>query len=89
MIDYLPYCLKYSNNATVHRNGEEIGPREPDWIEQGEFGSVIGWDLREMGELAPEESITIRYDAITIYLGENINIVNVSARCTCDQSVIV
>ena len=87
--DFMPYCLKYSNNATIYRNGEEIGPREPDWIEPGEFGSALGWDLWGMGELAPEESIAIRYDATTIYPGENINIVNVSARCTYDQSVIV
>lgn len=89
MVDWLPYCLSYANDATIYRNGEEIGPREPDGIGEEPDALRLVWDLEEMGELAPEESITIMFSAIAEYPGENINLVNGSARCTYDYNVVV
>jgi PKD repeat protein len=89
MIDFLPGCLEYGNEATIFYNGEEYGAREPDEISQGELGLQLVWELEEIEALQPGESIAIEYDAIAEYPGENMNVVFSSAHCAYDYSVIV
>lgn len=89
MIDFLPGCLEYADEAIIFYNGVEYGPRPPDEINQGEFGLQLVWDLEEIGALAPGESIAIEYDAIAEYPGANVNVLFSSAHCAYDYSVIV
>ena len=89
MIDFLPGCLEYGNEANIYYNGTPHGSRPPDEITQGEFGLQLVWDLEEIGALAPGESIAIEYDATAEYPGENTNLVFSSAHCAYDYSVVV
>ena len=69
--DILPPCLEYANGA--------------DPLESGVSGKKIYWNLTEDYGiyLYPGESTSIEFDATVISCGENINVVNVTAReCT-------
>jgi PKD repeat protein len=89
MIDFLPGCLEYGNEAVIYYNGTPYGSRPPDDINQSGGGLLLIWDLSDIGALAPGETIAIEYDAIAEYPGPNINEVFVSAHCAYDYSVIV
>lgn len=85
MVDTLQPCLKYVENSTIiYLNGEPITPIEPT-IE----GYQLIWNLMEIGELAPGESIVVEFTAETIELGENINSVEGRALCTYDPTITV
>jgi len=90
MVDILPSCLDYGNDAVIYYNGGEHERRPPDRITDGPFGGLqLSWDLEDIGPLAPGESIAIEYSAIAEYPGENINIVFAEAHCAYDYTVIV
>jgi hypothetical protein len=89
MIDFLPGCLDYADEAIIFYNGVEYGPRPPDDINQTVSGLQLTWDLDEIEDLAPGESIAIEYDAVASYPGPNVNEVSVSAHCAYDYSVVV
>jgi hypothetical protein len=89
MIDILPYCLGYGNEAVLYLNGEEIGPREPDSIVEEPTGFKLTWDLDEIEKLRPGDNIMIRFTAYTEYPGENVNWVYGEAHCECDPSIVV
>jgi hypothetical protein len=89
MIDFLPGCLDYADEAIIFYNGVEYGPRPPDDINQTVSGLQLVWELDEIEDLAPGESIAIEYDAVASYPGPNVNEVFVSAHCTYDPSVVV
>jgi len=89
MIDFLPGCLDYDDEAIIFYNGVEYGPRPPDEINQEQLGLELVWDLDEIEALAPGESIAIEYDAIAVYPGPNVNILFSSAHCAVDYSVVV
>jgi len=89
MVDILPPCLDYGNDAVIYYNGGGHERRPPDRIIEGSFGLQLRWDLEDIGPLAPGESIAIEYDAIAEYPGENINIVFAEAHCAYDYSVVV
>jgi len=89
IVDFLPDCLEYANEAIIYYNGVLVGPRPPDVINQVEGGLELTWYLEEIASLAPGESIAIEYFAYAEYPGPNINEVFVSAHCAHDWSVIV
>ena len=90
MVDILPSCLDYGNDAVIYYNGGGHERRPPDQITDGPFGGLqLRWDLEDIGPLAPGESIAIEYGAIAEYPGENINIVFAEAHCAYDYSVVV
>ncbi len=89
MIDWLPYGLQYGDEAILYINGQEMGPREPDDIVEGPDSLKLTWNLDEIGEISPEEYVTIIFSAIVEYPGEFTNLLYVSAHCTCDPSIVV
>jgi len=89
MIDFLPGCLDYADEAIIFYNGVEYGSRPPDDINQTTSGLQLTWELDEIEELAPGESIAIEYDAVASYPGPNVNVLFSSAHCTYDPSVVV
>ena len=89
MIDFLPGCLDYADEAVIFYNGVEYGSRPPDDINQTEFGLQLVWELDEIEALAPGESIAIEYDAVAAYPGPNVNALFSSAHCAYDYSVVV
>jgi len=89
IIDVLPYCLEYANEALLYHNGLPLGFRPPDAMEQGADGMELTWNLADIGPLAPGDSIAIEYYAYAVYPGPNINIVFGSAHCSYDYSNIV
>jgi PKD repeat protein len=89
LIDFLPGCLDYADEAIIFYNGVEHGARPPDDINQTVAGLQLTWDLDEIEELAPGESIAIEYDAVASYPGPNVNVLYSSAHCTYDPSVVV
>jgi len=84
MVDEMPICLSYENDAVLYINDLEIGSLPPS-IE----GQFLTWDLTEFGEISPGDSISIEYSARTEILGENINSIFGSAQCTYDPSIFV
>ena len=88
MIDFLPDCLEYANEAILYYN-EIPYYRPPDDISPVAGGLQLTWDLADIGPLAPGDSIAIEYDAIASYPGPNINELLASAHCTYDPSVVV
>lgn len=89
IIDVLPYCLEYANEAILYHNGLPLGFRPPDTMEQGADGMELTWNLADIGPLAPGDSLAIEYAAYAVYPGANINIVFGSAHCSYDYSNIV
>jgi len=87
--DFLPEGLSYANEAVLLRNGVSSGPREPDDIIQTVGGLTLYWDLSGIEDLAPGETITIEYNAVSSYLGTWINEFQADARCAADPSNIV
>ncbi|GAH46194.1 unnamed protein product, partial [marine sediment metagenome] len=64
MIDFLPGCLDYADEAIIFYNGVEYGSRPPDDINQTVSGLRLTWELDEIEELAPGDKIAIEYDAV-------------------------
>jgi len=89
MIDFLPGCLDYADEAIIFYNGAAHGSRPPDDINQTVSGLQLVWELDEIEDLAPGESIAIEYDAVASYPGPNVNVLYSSAHCTYDPSVVV
>ena len=89
MIDFLPGCLDYADEAIIFYNGVEHGSRPPDDINQTVSGLQLVWELDEIEELAPGDKIAIEYDAVASYPGPNVNVLFSSAHCTYDPSVVV
>ena len=89
MIDFLPGCLDYADEAIIFYNGVEYGSRPPDDINQTVSGLRLTWELDEIQALAPGDKIAIEYDAVAVYPGPNVNVLFSSAHCTYDPSVVV
>jgi len=89
MIDFLPGCLDYADEAIIFYNGAAHGSRPPDDINQTVAGLQLVWELDEIEELAPGDKIAIEYDAIAVEPGPNVNVLYTSAHCTYDPSVVV
>ena len=89
MIDFLPDCLDYADDAIMFYNGVASGARPPDDTSQTTGGVQLSWDLADIGPLAPGESIAIEYTAYAEYPGPNINEVLVSAHCSYTYTNIV
>ncbi|MBA7699564.1 hypothetical protein ES703_108262 [subsurface metagenome] len=88
VIDFLPDCLEYANEAILYYNDMPYY-RPPDSINPVAGGLQLTWHLQEIEALAPGESITIEYFAYAEYPGPNINEVFVSAHCAYDYTKIV
>ncbi|ENO12179.1 hypothetical protein MBGDC06_00664, partial [Thermoplasmatales archaeon SCGC AB-539-C06] len=73
VIDTLPSCLNYSNNATINGNPDE----EPNDISTD--GRILWWNLSNAYRLEDGESNFIEFDALVVSDGININNVNVNA----------
>jgi len=85
IIDVLPDCFEYANNATM--NGI---PSEPDIYD--EVNNTLIWNPPIIGD---GENITIEFDVVTQAYGECENIVNITTNeCSgiilyCDDSALV
>ena len=94
LVDTLPSCLSYGDDAVVTytdsggtENELSLSPAMADAVDGG---MTLTWDIGgEIGLFAPGETISIEYSATTLELGENTNYVDGSARCTYDDSIIV
>jgi hypothetical protein len=89
MVDFLPDCLDYADDAIMFYNGVASGSRPPDDTTQTTGGVQLSWDLADIGPLAPGESIAIEYSAYAESPGPNINEVQVSAHCSYTYTNIV
>jgi hypothetical protein len=94
MIDTLPSCLSYGDDATVTYTDSEGEETElsitPSMADTVDGGLELTWDIgSEIGLFAPDETIAIEYSATAIELGENINYADGSALCTYDDSINV
>ncbi len=89
IVDVLPDCLSYGNDAILYYDEESMGLRPPCSTVDVDGGLELTWHLTEIELFAPGETIAIEYNATTEIDGENINSVNGSANCTYDPSVVV
>lgn len=89
VIDFLPPCLDYDNDAVLYFNGVREGSRPPDHMNGGPMGLELGWDLEEIDALEPGDLIAIEYDAVAEIPGDNVNLLFASAHCAYDYSVTV
>jgi hypothetical protein len=94
MVDTLPSCLSYGDDASVLYTDSEGEESElsitPSMADTPDGGMTLTFDIgSEIGLFAPDETIAIEYSATSIELGENINYADGSARCTYDDSIVV
>lgn len=89
-IDVLPWCLSYVEGTILYVNGEEVGVREPDVIEETVDGLSLQWYLGEdVPRLLPGDSIELVLRATVVDVGPNINYFLGRAYLHTDPSVIV
>ncbi len=88
VVDLLPYCLEYANEAILYYKGIPY-QRPPDVINQTADGLELTWYLEEILFLSPEESIVIEYSAYAVSEGANINWLYGTARCSYDPTNVV
>jgi hypothetical protein len=87
-IDEMAGCLEYAGNATIDTGGAATS-RNPDeaWVSSG--GTILMWNLSDIGPLSPGDIIGIEYDAIATEPGPNLNKGTANAHCSVDYSVVV
>jgi len=94
IVDTLPNCLSYNNDAEVtYLDSDEIESTldiSAGLSDTVDGGMQISWDIGNTINLfAPDEKIIIDYSATTILEGYNTNVVQGSAQCTYDPSITV
>ncbi len=88
-IDSLPGDLEYAGESSLYVNGELLGPRAPDVIEEIPDGLSLEWYLSEDVErLLPGQSVEIVFNATVVDAGVFVNWLYGESRLHTDPSIV-